>query len=84
MNSFNKTDSAVFVSLMCSGTCDGGILILRQRNQCLKLENILNVRLAGDYLYEKWLFTWLSLGMSLLVSCFVLSFFHEMSWMSWD
>ena len=34
-----------------------------------------NVRLAGDYLYGKWLFTWLSLVMSLMVSCFALSFF---------
>ena len=41
-----------------------------------------NVRLAGDHQYGKWLFTWLSLVMSLVVSCFVLSFFsHEMSWM---
>ena len=45
---------------------------------------MLNVRLAGDYLYGKWLFTWLSLVMSLMVSYCVLSFFpcpHEMSWM---
>ena len=34
-----------------------------------------NVRLAGDHLYVKWLFTWLSLVMPLVVSCFVLSFF---------
>ena len=34
-----------------------------------------NVRLAGDHLYGKWLFTWLSLVMLLMVSCFVLSFF---------
>ena len=33
-----------------------------------------NVRLAGDPLYGKWLFTWLSLVMSLVVFCFVLSF----------
>ena len=39
------------------------------------------VRLAGGYLYGKWLFTWLSLVMSLMVSYFVLSFSHEMSWM---
>ena len=32
-----------------------------------------NVRLAGDHLYGKWLFTWLSLVMSLMVSYFVLS-----------
>ena len=34
-----------------------------------------NVRLAGDHLYGQWLFTLLSLVMSLVVSCFVLSFF---------
>ena len=34
-----------------------------------------NVRLAGDNLYGKWLFTWLSLVMSLMVSYIVLSFF---------
>ena len=34
-----------------------------------------NVRLAGDHLYGKPLFTWLSLLMSLMVSYFVLSFF---------
>ena len=34
-----------------------------------------NVRLAGDHLYGKWLITWLSLVMSLMVSYFVLSFF---------
>ena len=33
-----------------------------------------NVRLAGDHLYGKFLFTWMSLVMSLMVS-FVLSFF---------
>ena len=41
-----------------------------------------NVRLVGDHLYGKLLFTWLSLVMSLMVSYFMLSFFpHEMSWM---
>ena len=40
-----------------------------------------NVRLAAGHLYGKWLFTWLSLVISLRVSNFVLSFFsHEMSW----
>ena len=34
-----------------------------------------NIRLAGDHLYGKWLFTWLSLVMSLMMSYFVLSFF---------
>ena len=40
-----------------------------------------NIWLAGDHLYGKWLFTWLPLVMSLMVSEIVLSFFHEMSWM---
>ena len=40
---------------------------------------MLNVRLAGDHLYGKLLFTCLSLVMSLMVS-FVLSFSHETSW----
>ena len=35
---------------------------------------MLNVKLAGDHLYGKWLFTWLSLVMSLMAS-FLLSFF---------
>ena len=34
-----------------------------------------NVRLAGDHLYGKWLFTWLWLMMSLMVYYFVLSVF---------
>ena len=34
-----------------------------------------NVRPAGDHLYGKWLFTWLSLVISLMVAYFVLSFF---------
>ena len=41
-----------------------------------------NVRLAGDHLYGEWMFTWLSLVMSLMMSYFVLFFFPlEMSWM---
>ena len=40
-----------------------------------------NVRLAGDHLCGKWLFTWLSLVKSLMVCYFVLSFSHKMSWM---
>ena len=40
-----------------------------------------NVRLAGDHLSGKWLFTWLSLVMSLLVSYLWCPFPHEMSWM---
>ena len=34
-----------------------------------------NVRLAGDYLCGERLFTWLSLVIYLVVSCFVLFFF---------
>ena len=37
---------------------------------------MLNVKLAGDHLYGKSLFTWLSLVMSLMAS-----FTHMMSWM---
>ena len=33
------------------------------------------IRLAGDHLYGKWLFTWLSLVMTLIASYYVLSFF---------
>ena len=41
---------------------------------------ILNVRLAGGHQYEKLMFNWLSLVMSLMVFlCAVFS--HEMSWM---
>ena len=40
-----------------------------------------NVRLAGDHLYGKWLFSCVSLMMSLMASYFMLSFSHEMSWM---
>ena len=36
-----------------------------------------NVRLAGDHLYWKWLFTWLSLSIFLIVSYSVLSFFQR-------
>ena len=35
---------------------------------------VFNIRLADDHLYEKWLFTWLAVVMSLMVSYFVLSF----------
>ena len=34
-----------------------------------------NIKLADDHLYGKWLFTWLSLVMYLMVFYFVLSFF---------
>ena len=39
-----------------------------------------NVRFAGDYLYRKWLFTWLSLVKSLMVLILCCPFTHEMSW----
>ena len=34
-----------------------------------------NVRLVSEHLYGKWLFTWLSPVVSVMVSYFVLSFF---------
>ena len=42
-----------------------------------------NIRLAGAHLYDKFLFTLRSLGMSLMVSCFslLLFFSHYMLWM---
>ena len=41
---------------------------------------MLNVRLALDHLYGKWLFTWMSLVMSMMVSfCTFIFFFKEMS-----
>ena len=43
---------------------------------------MLNVRLAGDHLYGKLLFTWMSLVMSMMVS-FVLSFFPARC-LGWD
>ena len=39
------------------------------------------VRLAGDHLYKKLLFPWLSLVMSLMASFCAVLFSHEMSWM---
>ena len=36
-----------------------------------------NVRLAGDNLYGKWLFAWLSMLMSLIMVYFELSFFQR-------
>ena len=42
---------------------------------------MLNVRLAGDHLYGKLLFTWLSLVMSMMVSLCVVLSSYEMSWM---
>ena len=40
-----------------------------------------NVKLGSDHLYGKWLFTWLSLVISLMVSHLVLSFFQRAAWM---
>ena len=40
-----------------------------------------NVRLAGDQMYGKLLFTWLSLVISLMVSNLCCPFSHELSWM---
>ena len=39
-----------------------------------------SVKLANDHLHWKWFFTWLSLVMSSLVTCFVLYFSLELSW----
>ena len=40
-----------------------------------------NVRLDGDHLFGKWLLTWLTLVMSLMLSYFFgCPFSHEMSW----
>ena len=41
---------------------------------------MLNVRLAGDHLHRKLLFTWLLLVMSLMVSFCAVLFPHEMPW----
>ena len=45
----------------------------------IKIENrkngIFNVRLTDDHMYGKWLFNWLSLMISLIVSYFVPSLF---------
>ena len=41
---------------------------------------MLYVRLAGDHLYEKLLFSWQSLVMCLLMSFYVFLFPLEMSW----
>ena len=41
---------------------------------------MLNVRLAGDHLNGKQLFTLLSLVMSLMASFGAVLFYHEMSW----
>ena len=40
-----------------------------------------NVRLAGDHVYGKKLFTWLTLVMSLMMSLCAVLFLLEMSWM---
>ena len=42
---------------------------------------MLIVRLAGDHLYGKKLYNWLSLVMSLMASFCAVLFFQEMSWM---
>ena len=46
-----------------------------------KNRSMLNVRLAGDHLYGKWLFTWQSLVMSLVASfCAVLFTVYAAPW----
>ena len=42
---------------------------------------MLNVRLAVVHLNGKWLFTWLSLVMSLMASLCTVFFSDDMSWM---
>ena len=43
---------------------------------------MLNVRLGDDHPYRKWLLTWLSLVMLLMVSYFVPSFFpRDVGWL---
>ena len=42
---------------------------------------MLNLGLAGDHLYGKLLFTWLSLVVSMMESFCAVPFSHEMSWM---
>ena len=54
-------------------------VIYKYKNRCKQL---LNVRLAGDHLYGKLLFTWLSLVMSMMVSfCAV---FFPARCLGWD
>ena len=45
---------------------------------------MLNVRLAGDYLYRKQLFTWLSLVMSLMASFCAVIFPRDVLDEIWD
>ena len=45
---------------------------------------MLNVRLAGDHLYGEWLFTWLSLVMSLMASFCVVLFPRDVLYEIWD
>ena len=39
------------------------------------------VRLAGDHLCAQWMFTWLSLVISLMLPFLCCPFSHEISWM---
>ena len=52
------------------------------RYKTRKYVKMLKIRIAGEHLYWKWLFTLLLLVMSLMVPDFVLCrpFSHEMSW----
>ena len=45
---------------------------------------MLNVRLAGDHVYGKYLFTWLSIVMSLLVSLCAVLFTRDVLDEIWD
>ena len=53
---------------------------LGMTSQAFSKAKLVNVRLAGDHLYVKLLFTWLSLVMSLMMSYLCCPFSHEMSW----
>ena len=68
-----------FCGLRCSVWLNFVILVRYKNRKWIKID--IYVRLAGNHLYGKWLFTWLSLVISLMVSYFVLSFSHETSWM---
>ena len=52
------------------------ILARYKKEKKLKID-VINISLAGDHLYRKWLFTSLSLVMFLMVSYFVLYFFSR-------
>ena len=62
------------VLVVLDGVCVYVLLSLLDLKIENKYKQMLSVRLAGDHLFGKWLFTWLLLVMSLMVSAFVLTF----------